>query len=360
MASANDYFLKLQEFLTIKYRQFFVKKADKKHFKQLKENGIPIKKLSKEQKHQINVIYKGMGKYNYNTHKLVYSVTGKFDPRIVPETLFRTKLEIKLNKGDFKYAWDDKSYSDVFLPYVKFPKLIFRNISGVFYDENFNVISKQQVIDSLIQKENFVIKKSYDSGFGEGVKLVIPSKDNIDKIIDDFKIDFIIQDVFKQNEIMAQFNSSSVNIIRYNSLLINGRVFPLSATLRVGASGAFNDHSIFDDGKGMVVIGLDKNGKLKDKAYYACGVLANNDFHIKSFEGIQIPGFNEMTKIIIDSHKRLGYFGFIGWDFAVGKDGKPVVMEYNLNGAGVLYYQYTNGPLFGEYTELVMEYLKNK
>ena len=56
---------------------------------------------------------------------------------------------------------------------------------------------------------------------------------------------------------------SSVNVIRYNTLLLNGSVKPLSATLRCGAEGAINDNSITSDGRGMFMIGIEPNGCLK-------------------------------------------------------------------------------------------------
>jgi len=34
-------------------------------------------------------------------------------------------------------------------------------------------------------------------------------------------------------------------------------------------------------------------------------------------------------------------------------------MEYNTKGPGSIYYQFVNGPLFGEHTEEIMNYLKN-
>lgn len=359
MKTANDYFTFLQKFFTKFYRYFYVKKFDKLHFKQLKNHNISIKKLTKFQKKQVDSIYKGLGKYNYNTHRLVYSVTGVFYPNIVPELLFRTKIELLLNKGEFKYAWDDKSYLDVFLPDVKIPELIFRNINGVFYDKSFNILSKETVIEHLLKLERFVIKKSYDSGMGQGVQMIISERERILDALQLYEKDYVIQKVFVQHPSLAQFNSSSVNVIRYNSILINEKVIPLNASLRIGAKGAFNDASINEKGEGMIVIGIDNNGRLKDKCYYASGVSAVNELSPEFFSGMKIPGYEKMTEAIIQNHKRLGYFGFIGWDFVVDVDGNPVVMEYNLNGAGILYYQYTNGPLFGEYTKEVIEYMNN-
>lgn len=358
--TANDMFLKLQEFATVKFRVYFVKKANKKKKALLKRNGVTIRKLTSEEKKAVDKLYKGIGKYDYETHELYKTVIGKFEPTVIPEMLFRTKIEIVLNKGDFKYAWDDKTYIDLFFPEMKMPKLILRNISGCFYDKSFNSLTKNEAINIIKKYNRVVFKKSYDSGCGTGVKLVNTNKDNLDLVIDEYKRDYIIQEVFKQHHTMANFNESSVNVIRYNSLLLDGQVIPLDASLRIGAKGNFTDHSEDESANDSCIIGIDKNGRLKDKAYHTNGILANEDMQVKDFKGIEIPGFDEMTQIILDTHKKLGYFGYIGWDFVVDEYGHAVVMEYNLNGAGILFYQYTNGPLFAEYTNKVLESIKNK
>lgn len=358
--TANDVFLQFQERMTVLYRIFFVKKRNRRKIKLLKKNGAKVRKLSFNQKREVDRLFKGVGLYDYKTHELYYTVTGKFDPLIIPELLFRTKIELKLNKGDFKFAWDDKSYTDLFFPEMKMPNLIFRNISGVFYDKEFNVITDNDIIEYLKKTKFFVIKKSYDSGCGKGVQLVDTSKDDISDVLKAFKKDYIIQELFKQHELLDSFNKSSVNVIRYNSLLLYGRVIPLNASLRVGARGNFTDHSENKEENDSCIIGINKSGCLKDTAYHTNGLIANDDMQVKDFTGIKIPGFAEMTETILNVHKKLGYFGFIGWDFVVDEEGHAAVMEYNLNGSGILFYQYTNGPLFGKYTHEVLDYCKKK
>lgn len=242
---------------------------------------------------------------------------------------------------------------------MKFPDTIFRNISGKFLDKDYNPVSKADVITLLESKDKFVVKPSIDNGVGKGVML-IKHGDNIVKILSDFGTDYIIQEVFEQHPTIARFNPSSVNVIRYISLYYNREVIPVMAALRCGAEGAFTDNSIDSDGKGMFVIGIDDNGRLKDIGYHSCGLSLKDCPNGEKFAGVQIPGFDKITQTVKEAHKRLVHFGFVAWDFAVGKDGEPCCMEYNIKGPGVLYYQYVNGPLFGQYTKDVLEYCKNK
>ena len=337
-------------------RKTIVKKSNKSYFKKMREHGIEIKKLSDEQKRQIDDIYKKYNiYYSYDTHRLVYSATGKFDPYIVPEDFFR-QIELKLNDVNLKTAWSDKCYFDYLFPHIKFPISIVRNIAGTFYDRNYQVISYEQAKKIIEQYEEFVIKPSIDNGFGKGVCL--EKRENIDKILKKYKRDYVVQEIMKQHKNIAQFNESSVNVVRFISVFVNDRVYPVMAALRVGAKGAFNDNSVVGNGEGMLVVGIDENGVLKKDAYMSCGLRTQASADGIKFEGVKIPGFEKMKEIILDTHKLLPNFKFIGWDFAVDENGEVIVMEYNIKGPGVLYYQYVNGPLFGKYTDELLKYIQ--
>lgn len=47
-------------------------------------------------------------------------------------------------------------------------------------------------------------------------------------------------------------------------------------------------------------------------------------------------------------------FGVASWDIAIDEDGEPVLIEYNVGGAGIDIHQYNNGPLYGKYRERII------
>ena len=59
---------------------------------------------------------------------------------------------------------------------------------------------------------------------------------------------------------------------------------------------------------------------------------------------------------------RFPHFRLIGWDIAVGKDSEPIIIEANLTMSSIDVIETICGPLFGEYTEQVLEeiFLKKK
>lgn len=348
-------------FVTVmKYYRIYCANSNYHHYiKLLKKHNLTCRKLSKEQKRAIDSVWKGCGKYNYKTHQLIYSVTGKFDPKCVPEKLFRTRFELSLNAPLLKYGWSDKSYFSFWFDKNLFPENIVMNINGVFYNENYTVIAKEEAVKLIKSHNKFIIKPSMDSGCGKGVSLVNTCKDSeIEDILSKYGKDYVIQTLFEQHNTLSEFNPSSVNVIRFVSIFVNGKVYPVMGALRCGAEGAISDNSITKDGLGMFVIGIDENGILKDEAYYSCGKRITRCPNGTEFKGKAIPNYDKMKDIICQYHSKMAHFGFIAWDFVVDKNGEPKIMEYNIKGPGVLYYQYANGPLFGEYTDMMIDYIK--
>lgn len=335
-------------------RKMGVNGANKHYIEMLKEHNIPFQRLTKEQKQEANAFWKGLLKSNcYETHELHQAVTGSFDPSVCSEMLFRTNLELKMNNFQLKWGWSDKNYFNMFLPDVPMPKTILHNVNGVWLDNQYRQISTQNALNSLKEYQAVIVKPSIENGFGKSVKLY--TNDQFEKIHADFRSNFLVQEVFKQHDSVAQLNASSVNVVRVISLSLNGYVSPINYALRCGAPGAITDNHITEDGRGMFIIGVNKDGTLKDKAVYSCGELISQAPNGIDFSTVKLPNFEEALKITTRIHEMMPHFGFMGFDVCFAADGTPTIMEYNIKGPGVLYYQYVNGALFGERTREVID-----
>ncbi len=224
----------------------------------------------------------------------MYTATGTFDPNIVPENIFRSKIEMKLNNQIFKTTWSDKSYFSWWFDKEIFPTNIVININGYYYDSNYNIISLDKALELICQKKRAIIKPSLDTGRGKGVSLIENSScADIKHILNSYQKNYVVQEVFQQHELLSSFNSSSVNVVRFISMFINGKTYPLMAALRCGGEGAVSDNTITKDGMGMFVIGIDDDGKLKDKAYHSCGKHIDICPNGTTFSGKTIPGFEK-------------------------------------------------------------------
>lgn len=338
-------------------RYFWFKKNNGHRYKILAQYNIPLRKLSKEQKREIKEYWGKLGLDDYATHELIYSITGNFDPAYCSELAFGSKISLFLNDDKYLRSWSDKNYFDKYFPNVKFPHTLLHNIAGVLYDNEYNQINIDTALSIMQKYEKVVLKPSLDSGMGTGVKLV-PVDEMTKNVLESYKKDFLVQEVLEQYEPIKALNPTSVNVIRLNSLFLNGKVTYLSASLRVGAQGAFNDNSITADGKGMCVIGITDDGVLKEFAYHSCGLRIKVAPNGVPFAGLKIPNFDEVKRITTEIHSKMPFAKYIGFDIAFDRDGMPVIMEYNLNAPGIFYYQLANGPLFASRTKELIDYFK--
>ncbi len=335
-------------------RKMGAERSAKHYFSMLEANGMEIKRLNVEQKEQVKEAWNGhVTKKGLATHELVYSVTGRFNPYICSELLFRTKIELAMNDFKLKFGFSDKNYFDMMFPNEPMPHTLVRNINGVFLNRDYRPISEDEIKGILAPYEKVIVKPSIDNGFGKSVKLY--EQKDFDKIGNDYSRDYLIQEVLTQHASVSALNASSINVVRVVSLSLNGKVSPVNYGLRCGAAGAITDNFITKDGRGMFVIGVEADGTLKNEAFYSCGEKITVAPNGAEFAGVKLPNFKEALEMTTRMHEKLPHFGFIGFDVCFDADGSPRIMELNMRGPGVLYYQYANGPLFGERTQEVID-----
>ncbi len=324
----------------------------KHYFDMLKQNGMLIRRLTAEQKQQVQQVWNGKVE-SFDTHELVLSVTGRFDPYICSEALLRTNIELRLNTAKLKYGFSDKNYFDKMFPNIPMPKTIVRNINGSFLDSDYRPLRDDEVMALLTPYDKVIVKPSIENGVGKGVRLY--RREDFAKITREYSRNYLIQQVFCQHETLSSLNESSVNVVRVVSLNLNGNVSPVSCALRCGATGAVTDNSITKDGRGMFVVGVTPRGTLKDKAYFSCGESMTVAPNGRVFADLALPNFEQALALTKRIHEQLPHFRFVGFDVCFAQDGEPTIMEFNIRGPGVLYYQYVNGPLFGNRTQEIID-----
>ena len=221
-------------------------------------------------------------------------------------------------------------------------------------------ISETEAVAILKTEGVFVYKIARATGGGKGVKKV-----SIEETEDAFccleellkSSDFICQKIVEQSDFMARFNPDSCNTIRILTLNINGKNTVLSSFIRMGGVGSFVDNLSTGGG---VLVGVDQFGRLSpwginkryDRVYKApTGML---------FEGLQIPNFQKYKDFVLLMQSQMPFANLIAWDIAISKEEEPIVLEYNLDVGEVEAHQVFNGPVFGERTDEVLNYIKAK
>ena len=249
------------------------------------------------------------------------------------------------------YIPEDIFYSEM-VPYLK-------NISGVFFDDDFNFINLDEKLKEISNQDKLIIKPSIESGAGKSI--IVLQENNPAEMykllkteVQQYKENFVIQKYISQSLVIAQMNPSSVNTIRIVTFMFDSKIEILSAHIRVG----IDNNSIDQNG---VSVGIDNNGITKNEAYLSRkGTKLSSHPQEHNLYGVKIPNFDKIVDIARSEHKKFSHFKIIGWDFAIDNEDNPMLIEFNVSAPGIKIPQLTNGPLFGELTNEVLDHVFGK
>ncbi len=340
------------------YRYLFLENAKK---------NIGIKKYIKDsgfEKDCIDYRKSRTGvKINTIWHNYYSSVNGIKDVRYVPENIYYAYIEPFYNRKGFCQCCDDKCYYSERFPEnvvpggVRRPPTILRNISGLFFDKDFNILQEHTAAELVHeQKDGYVIKESITGTGGNRLIFVEPgtqkSTDEILTILHNYKKDYVIEGIITQCDELKALNPTSVNTIRFITFMDQEGVHILSSVLRIGGKGARTDNF----STGGMACGIDEDGKLKidgyDQQYNKYHEIHPNGIR---FAGVHIPGFEEAKRFVKILHRRFGHFRIISWDIVIDEEHHPLIIEFNLTPQGIDLHQINNGPLFGDLTEQILQ-----
>lgn len=330
----------------------------KKVKKSLKE--YKSKKLSSEQLKQIKAFYKKRGYSKVKTywHRFYSSVNNQFFIRYIPEDIFHSIVSNSLNEMKQWPALLDKNLSEIIFKDFKQPITVLKNINGFYYVNN-EIVNRSTAIEHCCRYEKkLVIKPSIESGGGKEVvgfltkdRTTDYKKLSIKELLVSYKKDFIIQTVVEQHARLKALNPSSLNTLRIISYLKEDSVYILSSILRIGRKGMFTDNNA----SGGLVCGIKNDGKLREFGYFASGEkLKKTDTNILLNDYI-VPSFHKALDMVKQMHSKTPYFRIISWDIAIDDVSDPVFIEYNTYRQSIGIHQFCNGPLFGDFTDELLE-----
>lgn len=332
--------------------------------KLLRKNGKGKRRLVPEDIVKIGQYFKkyGFKKISTKWHLFYSSVNGIFSNKYIPETLFYSKIEPSLNRGIMVPALEDKNLMETLFSEIQQPKTIIKNINSSYYHRNKR-ITPDTAVSICAEYDYFVIKPSLGSSGGNGVELIARSDENdvmvgqqIEKLFAKYGNDFIVQEVIKQHKWLTLLNPTSVNTIRILSFLRDREVVILSSIIRIGRLNCFVDNTGF----GGLACGIKKNGTLEQIGYDKYGRP-----HYKTSVGtvlhnFKIPFYERILQNVQIYHERIPFFKLVSWDITVGmEDNEVILIEFNSMKQGINAHQLTNGPLFGAYTDEILNYVSS-
>jgi hypothetical protein len=310
-----------------------------------------------------------IGYLNDEWNHLFKALTGKVDPRWVPEETFRTRLEPFLCRRDVAAAYHDKNQIDRTFADLPRPRTILRNIYGLYFDEQYRPIPREAVLAHAAQHSGWYFLKPAISGTGSGNNVArvecLPNGLKVgnavldlDEIERAYVQDFLLQEAVPQHPWFAKFHPQSLNTVRTITLRIGERCTPIAATLRMG-----NGRPIDNGHAGGLLCGVDlANGAVTP---FACDVLFRKYYyHPRSGEPFAdqvVPALDAILSVAREVHQRLAYFDVISCDIAMRADGSPCLVEVNTFGQGIEPHQFLHGgPIFGDHTEHVLSVVASR
>ncbi len=318
--------------------------------------------LTAEQKQQIDELYlTNYGeRISYTWHRHYTAFTGNFDPAYFPELLYIPEFEHFMN-GDAAYrkAMEDKNMLPLLAAGtgVRMPRTIFSSAAGVLRD-GANRVSNLDTIKRSLPREKLFAKPSVDSGSGKGCILVDPYSESFDEEIKQLGRNFVVQERIACSDSVSALHPESVNTFRVMTYLWNGKVEVVPQVMRIGCGESYLDNAH----AGGIFIAVNEDGTLHDRAFseFRDVYTEHPDTHIR-FQGYQIKNYYKIPEQAIRMHSAIPQLGIVNWDFTMGKDEEPVLIEANVFAGGIWIFQmaWGKGP-FGDNTPEILRWIRKQ
>lgn len=334
-----------------------------------REKIMAQKPLSNQEKAEIDKFYQenyGGKKIPYTWHQYYSAVTGKFDVTYFPELLFIPEFERHMNP----YSHYAETFSDKnILPYIakaagiEMPKTVISCVFGQYRDCNDQIITAEAAKD-IVQNSNFLFAKpSIESCSGEGCMTLdfVNGKEkqtskSAEEIFVSLGTSFVIQERIQCHDSIAKIYSGSVNTFRIMTYRWKDKIKHLPVIMRIGKGGACVDNAH----AGGVFIAIEDDGTLHEWATteFDDKFTEHPDSHLV-FAGYQIPLVKDVIAAAYRMHNMIPQVGAINWDFSINEEGKPILIEVNINGGSVWLFQMAHGRgAFGDETAEVLQWLR--
>lgn len=312
--------------------------------------------LTREQKNEVDQLWGRYKKISYYSHAFYLEKTGTFNPYYVPNYINRAIIDPFFNDWSMARYLDNKCYYPRMFPGVRMPEIVAMRVNGFWCDAESNLLGEQEAKNMIMDAGCCFIKAATEAFGGKGVYYFDPQDmgmTGLENLLTKLCSDIVIQKEIKQSQIISKLNASSLNTLRLTSLLRkDGTVKIYGAMLRMGSAGAKVDNG----GSGGIMAQVSDDGRLAKIAYNEEGITFEK--HPTSqvrFEDIIIPNYQEAREIIYKLHPMVPHFRLVAWDIGFAQDDRPFLLEANLNGGGINGMQLTNGPLFKEDTEEILD-----
>lgn len=291
-----------------------------------------------------------------STLRICKNISGRADPRIIPEDIFVSDIEPTLLSDESVHLLSHKSFYNRWFPEGIFPKDILHCINGDYLDSNLNPINHKE-FEKLARKIVYpvVMKPNMDSFGGKDVYFVKDGKSliNLSKESDDF----VVQEQILQHEFFKKYNRVGLNTIRvyvYKSVK-DDHYYVINMALRMGKGGSLDNET-----SGGIHTMINEDGFLNNYAVDKYGTKYEKHPDTGYAFESQIPAHGDLKDLALKVAKKVFFTRIIGLDVCYDKSGNWRVIEVNTKGHTIRFSQYGGQPFFGEFTDEVIAYCEQK
>ncbi len=291
------------------------------------------------------------GRFNLSWHVAYAVANGIRSAHYLPQDVFYSWLEPRLNPNHQRLVLDDKNFYSIYPFGSRTPDVVARVVDGRLMAPDYAPVSIDELL-RLVRAESghLVLKPSLDSGGGRGVVI-----DDAGAIADGLgeqvaamdgrnrPLNLVVQRKLQQSPAMAALNPSSINTARVLTIRTHRSVRVASAVIRIGRAGS----SVDNFGQGGLVVGVNADDTLMPRGYFKN--YQSTDAHPDSgirFADHAVPGFWNAVSACIGFHASLPHMDAVSWDVAIAPDGAVRVIELNLRWVDINLHQLPRGPLF--------------
>lgn len=298
-------------------------------------------------------------------HIAFSNLSGKKELRVIPPTpIMWSEIIPFFNDMNIRVGYSDKNIYDKLINPPRAAETIIKRIRGNYFNVNNETVNVDDVASYLqTVEEDIIVKPSNaDNGMGiarlkykNGSYYLGAEKVSVELLDEKYGLNFIIQKVVKQHEVMANPHPDSVNTLRMVTFRWKGEIHHLLTYARIGVNGDVRDNSA----AGGICVGVKDDGEFFDYA-----IDKNLDIYKEhptthfSFSDMKtIPNYDKFKEYVVKLHENVLHHDFVSWDIIVGQDELPIFLELNFRGPTWIYQLATLKPTFGDLTEEVLQYV---
>lgn len=317
------------------------------------EYKTPVDKTS-EKEHKKNWLFFNSN-VNLATYRVCSNISSISNTEYVPEEIFTVDIEPTLNNEKLEGFLAIKNFYTLwFGKDCAFPEIFLNKINGAYFDGELNPIDESEV-ETIFKNlsDDFVLKPTKDTYGGKGV-LLSPPKEKAWKILNR-EDNVIIQERIFLNEQYSKITGGkpvSTRILMYKSIYSDVWHI-LSNQLRCAVGNSLDNTS-----DGGIITCINHNGIMDGFATDAYGKKYSSHPDTKIDFVLGVPEIEQLEKLIHLVCNRVFFSRLISLDLVLDQKRKWRMIEVNFTGITIRSPQYHGMPVFGEFTDEILEYCK--